>query len=276
MASAPIPEPLEPARRAGEGVDRRFATGRAVLALMLREMGTRYGRSPGGYVWALLEPMGVILILSVGFSLIMRNPALGSSFILFFATGFLPFGLYQNLSNNVARSINFSRALLFYPAVTWTDAILARFLLNTLTELLVMLILFAVLLGVTDARVLLDFSSILTAALLAAFLGLGIGVLNCALIGLMPLWAQVWSIATRPLFLMSGIFYLFSDLPQVAQSILWYNPLIHIIGLMRRGFYPTYAGDYISVAYVASVSLICLFLGVVLMGRYHRDILNDF
>jgi capsular polysaccharide transport system permease protein len=276
MASAPHPAPQEPATPPGQGVNRRFATGRAVLALMLREMGTRYGRSPGGYVWALLEPMGVILILSIGFSLVIRSPALGSSFILFFATGFLPFGLYQNISNNVARSINFSRALLFYPAVTWTDAVLARFLLNMLTDLLVMLILFAMILWITEARVLLDLGPIMASAALAAFLGLSVGVVNCALIGLFPIWMQVWSIITRPLFLISGIFYLFESVPQVAQDILWFNPLVHIIGLMRQGFYPTYAGDYISMTFVMTVSLVCLFMGVVLMGRYHRDILNDF
>ena len=276
MASAPLPAPQKPAIPPGQGVNRRFATGRAVLALMLREMGTRYGRSPGGYVWALLEPMGAILILSIGFSLIIRSPALGSSFILFFATGFLPFSLYQNISNNVARSINFSRALLFYPAVTWTDAVLARFLLNTLTDLLVILIIFTAILGITETRVLLDFGPVLQSVALATFLGLSVGVLNCALIGLLPIWAQVWAILTRPLFLMSGVIFLFGDLPQVAQNILWYNPLVHIVGLMRRGFYPTYGAEYVSVTFVVAVSLICLFMGVVLMGRYHRDILNDF
>ncbi|MDJ0823602.1 MAG: sugar ABC transporter permease, partial [Paracoccaceae bacterium] len=35
---------------------RRFATARAVMALMLREMSTSFGRSPGGYLWAILEP----------------------------------------------------------------------------------------------------------------------------------------------------------------------------------------------------------------------------
>ena len=39
---------------------RRFRSARAVVALMLREMATTYGRSPGGYVWApgYWEPRG--------------------------------------------------------------------------------------------------------------------------------------------------------------------------------------------------------------------------
>ena len=259
----------------GSGVNRRFATLRAVMALMIREMATRYGRSPGGYAWALLEPLGGVIILSVGMAIIVRTPPLGNSFVLFFATGFLPFQVYQNLSNNVARSINFSRALLFYPAVTWVDAVIARFVLNTLTDVLAMLILITGILSVIDTSTLLDIGPILMSLGLAILVGLGVGMLNCVIFGLFPVWMQVWSIVTRPLFLISGVIFLYDDMPAFAQDILWYNPLVHVTGLMRQGFYPTYRGDYISEAYVLTVALVCLFLGIVLMGRHHRDILNN-
>ncbi len=265
----PVPPRPLPVKR------RSFATPRAIMALMIREMATRYGRSPGGYVWALLEPIGGILILSLGFSLLLRNPPIGNSFILFFATGFLPFQLYQTLSIMVARSINFSRALLMYPAVSWIDAVLARFLLNMLTTLLIMLLVLALLVTFIDSQVSLDWLAILHSAALAVLLGFGIGMLNCALMGLYPIWDQIWSIATRPLFIISGVLFLFDDLPQLAQDILWWNPLIHVTGLMRSGFYPTYNGAYLSSVYVIGVGLTCLFFGVLLLSRYHREILNQ-
>ena len=41
----------------------RFQMGRTVVALMLREMATTYGRSAGGYAWAILDPvLGVTLL----------------------------------------------------------------------------------------------------------------------------------------------------------------------------------------------------------------------
>ena len=117
---------------------RRFKSGRVITALMLREMSTTYGRSPGGYLWAVLEPIGSIammtLILEVG--LRIRAPSLGTNFPLFFATGVMPFMMYQRTQAKVAMSLQFSRALLFYPGVTFVDAILARFFLNVLTQLI--------------------------------------------------------------------------------------------------------------------------------------------
>ncbi|MGC9371091.1 MAG: ABC transporter permease [Paracoccaceae bacterium] len=254
---------------------RSFATGRSILALILREMSTRYGRSPGGYLWAVLEPIGAILMLTFGFSLLLRSPSLGNSFILFYATGYLPLSLYMSTSNMVARAIGFSRPLLVYPSVTWADAVLARWILNTLTGLMVTYLLLAGILAVIDTRIALDILPILAALAMAALIGLGVGVMNCVLFGMFPVWTQVWTIVTRPLFLASGIFFIMEDLPPLAQKILWYNPLIHITGLMRTGFYPMYAPDYVSVVFVLSVALVCTALGLVLLRRYHQDILNS-
>jgi capsular polysaccharide transport system permease protein len=175
----------------------------------------------------------------------------------------------------VARSVNFSRALLYYPVVTWVDALAARIVLNTLTGILVAAIVLGLVSLFTETRMSFDVVPVLRAVALAILLGGGIGVLNCALFGLFPVWMQVWSIATRPLFLVSGVFFLYEDMPATAQSLLWWNPLVHIIGIMREGFYVSYQASYASVLFVALTGLLTLFFGVVLMGRYHRDILQN-
>lgn len=265
------PQPLRPSRSAG---GRSYPTFRTVVALILREMSTRYGRTPGGYLWAVLEPLGGILILSIGFSLILRSPPLGTSFVLFYATGFVPFTLYNTLANSTATAINFSKPLLRYPAVSWVDAVLARFTLNAITGLVVMVLLLGSILLLADTRIMVEVLPVLEAIALVMLLGLGIGMINCALIGLFPLWEMIWSILTRPLFLASGIFFLYESMPPLAQEILWYNPLIHLIGLLRSGFYPTYEAAYVSHAYVAGFSLVALAFGLLLMGRFHREILN--
>lgn len=269
-----MPSPRVQTPKIGKDHKRSFATFRAVFALILREMATRYGRSPGGYAWAVLEPLGGILVLGFGFSLLVRTPPLGTSFFLFFATGILVFSMYGNLSNTIARSINFSRALLFYPAVTWMDAVLARFILGVLTDTFIMILLLTGLVITIDTRTVLDIGAMVEAVILAAVLGLGIGMVNCVLFGLFDVWMQIWGIIMRPMFFISGVLFLFESMPLTLQSILWYNPLMHITGLMRRGFYSNYEASYVSVSYVLAIAIVSLFVGVVLMGRYHRVILN--
>lgn len=266
-----FPQAQEPRAKGG----RSFAPLRSITALILREMATRYARTPGGYIWGLLEPLAAIIFLSVGFSLIIRTPSLGNSFLLFYATGYMPFDLYGSVSTKTSQAINFSKPLLQFPAVTWIDAVLARFLLNSLTSILVSAILLTGILSVIDSRTIIALPTIVQAIAATLVLGLGVGTLNCALTGLYPAWGIAWSIFTRPLFLASGIFYLYEDLPPLARDILWYNPLMHIISLARSGFFPSYNPSYVNMAYVFSVGLILLVLGLLLMGRYHRDILQN-
>ena len=273
-----VPPPAPPVRpapaRPVSGGPRRFASLRTVTALILREMSTRYGRTPGGYLWAIAEPLGAIVVLSIGFSLVLRTPSLGNSFLLFYATGYLVFNLFNSVANTTARAINFSKPLLKYPAVTWLDAVLARFLLTSLTGIVIAIVLLTGILSVIDSHTTVNMVPVVEAFALAMLLGLGVGVTNCALMGLFPLWDVAWSIITRPLFLASAIIYIYEDLPPVAKEILWYNPLIHITGLMRRGFYSTYTAAHVTPLYPLFFGLAFLALGLLLLGRYHREILN--
>ena len=53
---------------------------------------------------------------------------------------------------------------------------------------------------------------------------------------------------------MSGMFYTFESLPPQAQAMLWCNPLIHVVGLMRVGFYAGYEPIYVSPLYVLGIA----------------------
>lgn len=243
---------------------------RTITALVLREMGSTYGRSPGGYLWAILEPVGAIIVLSLVFSVVVRAPSLGTSFILFYATGYLAFDFYMGLSNKIARALNYSRSLLAYPAVTWLDAVLARFLLNAITDVMVMVIVFVGVLMTLDTQPLVDIVPAVTSVVLAGLLGLGVGMVNSLLFGLFPLWVTLWSIVTRPLFLASGIFFIYEDMPPIVQDIIWWNPLIHITGLMRQAFYPTYHATYVSEAYCLGVALVLIAAGLLFLRAYYK------
>ncbi len=253
----------------------RFRSIRTITALMLREMGATYGASPGGYIWAVVQPVGMLVVLSVGFSLLVRSPSLGTSFFLFYATGYLPFMFYVDIAGKVAQSLRYARALLAYPSVTWADAVLARFILNILTQGTVFSIVISGIFIIIEPRTILDMLPILSGITMACLLGFGVGLMNAVLGGLFPIWTNLWQIVSRPLFLASGVFFIYEDLPSTAQNILWWNPLMHVTGLVRTGFYPTYQATYVSLTYGFGVALILIALGLVLMRGNHAKVLEN-
>jgi capsular polysaccharide transport system permease protein len=241
---------------------------RVIFALMVREMGTRFGRSAGGYLWAIAQPLGGILLLSFAFALALRSPPMGTSFLLFYATGVMPMQMFTSVSRAVAGAISSNRGLLNYPVVGTLDAVLAKFALAALTQLIIATVLFVGIIRGAELHVVLDLGLVALGFALAAALGLGIGVLNCVLFGFFPTWKNVWSVLTRPLFILSGVLFLYEQVPANFQAVLWWNPLTHIVAIMRAGFYGFYHPSFVSLPYVLGIALSAFVIGGLLMRRH--------
>ena len=211
-------------------------------------------RTPGGYIWAIVEPAAGIALLTVIYSIGFRSPPLGRDFALFYSAGMLPFLMYLDVSNKLAQSLTFSRRLLEYPRLTFLDAMIARLVLNFLTQLLVHFIILGAILVFGAPDTVLDYSKVVLAYVMVLALATGVETLNCFLSLSYPLWQTAWAIVTRPLFLASGIFFIFESIPQPYADYLWFNPLIHIVGMMRDAFYPFYQPTYVSLVYVMGLS----------------------
>ena len=228
-----------------------------------------------GYLWAILEPVAGLMLMSVIFSLAFRSPAIGTNFPLFFATGILPFMAYLDTSNKIAVSVRFSKQLLFYPGVTFVDAILARFLMNMFTHVMIGMIVLTAILVIYDLDVIMDPPAIAFGYAMGMSLAIGIGTLNCFLLSIYPVWERTWAILNRPLFILSCVIFVYDSVPLPYRDWLWWNPLVHVVGEVRAGVYATYDAAYVSPLYVFSVSLITFATGLLLLRRYYRDILND-
>ncbi|MFV0476117.1 MAG: ABC transporter permease [Pikeienuella sp.] len=243
----------------------KFINIRVIIALMMREMATRYGRSAGGYLWAILEPVGMIAILSVVFAMAIRTPALGDSFPLFFATGFLAFHFYTELSQFSSSAVMMNKPLLTYPRVTPIDSILARFFLQFFTLAISSIVIYTGIIYFDEIHTIYDFVAIMKSVFYASVLGLGVGATNTVIFTFFPTYQNVWKIINRPMFLISGVFFTYESMPRAVQDLLWFNPVIHVVGLMRRGFYPSYHADYVSEIYIGGMGAFFLTLGFFLV-----------
>jgi capsular polysaccharide transport system permease protein len=209
------------------------------------------------------------------FSLALRKPPLGTSFMLFYASGIIPFNMFRTISSRVSAAIGSNKGLLTYPVVTALDAVFAKFLLNFLTQVVIGVVLFTAIIWYMHLSVNLDLGAVALATVLAALLGLGIGTLNCVLFGFFPTWKNVWSVITRPLMFVSGVLHTYEAVPPRLQEILWWNPIVHTVGEMRSGFYGTYDSSYVSVPYVLVVALSTFVVGAYLLRRHASFLLEQ-
>lgn len=263
-----------PPRAPQEPATRRFRTLRVIMALIMREVGSRDSRSSLGFLWAFIEPIATVAILSIAFAMFTRTPRLGTNFPLYYVTGIVPFHMYTQTASRVSGSIRFSRQLLGFPSVTVLDVLFARFLLNYFINLIVFVILVYGVLLAYDLRVNVELEPVIVALMMVGALGIGIGTFNSVLFIRFPAYEYLWGMVSRPLMIASGVLILIEDLPDWLFHILWWNPVAHLVAEMRSGFYPFYDTNWVSPFYVFLIAATTFMLGLISLQRVVYDVLD--
>jgi capsular polysaccharide transport system permease protein len=235
---------------------------RVIAVLVLRETRATFGSSSFGYIWALLTPSAGVGLLVFIFSLVGRQPPYGASLALFFASGILALQLFNELSNKLMTVFAANRALLTYPIIKDVDTLLARAVLIFLTYFLIMSAFYAILLLSGLAELPARPGHLLLAYLATAILGFGFGTFNAVIFSLWETWIQVEKVLTRPLFFVSGIFYVPSQLPPEARDVLYWNPVLHLVEWFRHGLYPSYNSLVLDMWYPIYVGVFLTLLGL--------------
>lgn len=235
---------------------------RVVAALVLRETRTRFGKMKLGYLWAFLEPLSMVGILSAVFMAFGRKAPFGIHMLVFFASGMLAFQLYKNLSAQLSSAFSANQSLFTFPVVQRIDALYARTILEVATVLLVIIVLFgcAIMFGITGFPH--DLTKIGIAIFSLTLFGFGMGSINAVLIVLLPAWRPVEAMITRPLFFLSGIFYAVDTLPLKAREALLWNPILHGVEMMRLGLFSSYRSSHVDIIYLLWWGILTTLIGL--------------
>jgi capsular polysaccharide transport system permease protein len=225
-ARAPRPGPAGAAALAGH----------VVVALVLRETRTRFGRQRGGYLWALAEPVvyiGGFLLLA---ELAERAQGRDGAMAAHFAAGVLPFMLFRDIVQRALTAVQGNRGLLMHPVVTPLDLVLARALLEAATSLVVLCLIALGILAVWGEGLPREPLALLGAMATAAAFGLALGLPVAAAANVWPVVERVVSPLLRLAFFFSGVFFAPAALPAGLREWLLWNPMLHVTEAARHAW----------------------------------------
>lgn len=244
---------------------------RTIHALMLRESRTRYGRRSGGYVWALISPMILLVSMIVMFSFISRPAGAGDSLVVFFITAILPIFLVKNMIARGANAIRANRVLMHYPQVNAFEVVTARAILECLSYFIV-LILFVL---IMFAYFGLPFTAwmdrpvgMIGAGGALFVLCYGSGFLSSQIGRAFELWNELTGPLGRIILLTSGLFFTLGSLPPEFLAVVKYNPVAHIVEWIRDVSIRDFYSDLYDPWYPVQVGFIFLAVGLFIDWLY--------
>jgi len=237
---------------------------RVVLALVLRDMRSRFSHTFIGYIIMVLWPLSHLLALLVTYLFTRSLVPIGTSAAVFFATGLLPYILCLYPSRMIAMALVQNQPLLYFPIVKSLDVILARGVLEIVTSFWVVFI-FSVLLFIFDVDI---YPSQPEEALLAIaatiYLSFSMGFLSAVLFKLVRAWMIILIISMIGMYFSSGALFLPSAFPEQIQYYMSFNPLFHSVEWLRSAYYDGYNYGLLSRQYLVGFSTVLLCLGLAL------------
>lgn len=235
---------------------------RVIVAIMLRDIRTRFFGHGLGYLVMIGWPLVHVLILLAIFTLLDRSAPYGESMTLFFATGLVPFMAYNYMSRWTMLALVFNRPLLMFPVIKSLDVLLARTLLEMLGNLCSIILLLFILWTLHIDFMPLDLVQACYALGAAMLLGAGSGIINGVIAMGVPTWATGYSLVLVFMYMLSGVYFVPSAMPELLRELLSYNPVLQTVEWMRSAYYEGYS-TILDKSYAVWFGVVMIFLGLV-------------
>jgi lipopolysaccharide transport system permease protein len=235
--------------------------GDLLLTLSLHRVKVRYKQSRLGILWAVLQPLAMMLVFTLMFSLLRSAPSGDAPFPLFAYSALIPWTMFSGGLTNAASALTSHASLLTkatFPReilpLTYVVAAVVDLALASLL-LVVLMIWFGVALTWTALW------AVPAIALLILFL-LGLGLFLSALqvryrdVALaMPVLVQIWLFATPVIYSLETVR---AALPRPLYTAYVLNPMAGIVDTFRRGVVLHQGPDVQALATTAVLTLLLL------------------
>ena len=224
---------------------------RVIGALIIRELHTRFGRHYFGYIWLFFEPL--LLGTCIGLLHLWRDMPTAFGPFEFYAVGYVMYFIFRGVVNRASSAIPSNRGLLYHRNVTLPDIFFARHIIEFIscTGVLVLMLfgLFAVTGDFPESPV-----KIILAMIFMTLLSQGLALVFAALTEAIEGIERGIHAMTYLVLPVCGMFFLVNGLPEWAQEIVLWIPMVHIFELLRDGQFgsrfravydPAYIGAWI-------------------------------
>lgn len=203
-----------------------------IQLLTHRQIAGRYRQMLLGGLWAVLEPLAMLALMTVVFGAVLRVDTNGYPYPVFAFAGLIPWLLFSKATQAIAGSLQENMALLskvYFPRLVLPIVSLARELFDSLVTVIILIVLAAVYGFLPGWKYLLIIPALLGVGLAAAAVGLWVAALMVRFRDIRPLL----SIVLQAGMYLTPILYSPAMVPAQFMPIYQLNPMYWAVELFR-------------------------------------------
>ena len=239
--------------------------------LTAREIKRKYARSSLGIIWSVLNPLLMMIVMSLIFSTMFRRNI--ENFPIYYLTGQLFWELFSGATNSSMSALVDNKMLLIKAKLPKHTFILSRIytsLVNfgyTCIAYVLMLIVFKIKPSWTMLLFPVDI-------MFALIFSIGIGYMLAVMYVFFADIKYLYSVVLRILMYLSAIFYPITSLPEAMQTFIGYNPIYLTIVFARQCVMEGRVPDQSIWMRLISWSVISLALGMLVFKKKENTVMQ--
>lgn len=237
--------------------------------LVKRDFTTKYKESVLGIIWSFLNPLLIMIIFTVIFSVLFRREI--HNFPVYFLTGRVIYEFFVAATSGAMRSIRGNRGILtkiFVPRYMFAMGSIGYECINFLISLI---ILFGVMIVTGEQFHWMMFASIIPIILLIIMI-VGVGLILAVLNTYFSDIGHFYSVFTLLLMYASALFYPMEIVPANIQVIFTLNPLYITIDCFRCCIMYNVFPNVLSLIYLAIFSVMMFGVGFLLFRIHEKKL----
>jgi ABC-2 type transport system permease protein len=207
-----------------------------IYQLVRRDIVARYKRSVLGIAWTMLNPLGMMLILTIVFSQIFKSV---EGYPVFVLTGIIIWTFFAQTTSAIITAFVWGADFfqrIYLPKSAFAIAAIGTGLVNLLLSLVPLLLVMIFIRFPIHPTIIFEPIPIILFALYA----LGIGLFISSIAVNFPDVAEMYQIVLMAWMYLSGVFYPLDILPEKVGKFVALNPMLPMIELFRL---PIYYGE---------------------------------
>ncbi len=249
--------------------------GNIIWALMLRELGTRYGRDNIGFLWLIGEPLVFCGGVMVMWTLLRPKYEHGIPITPFVMTGYLPLTMLRHMISQAIQCVRVNAGLLYHRRITVLHLFTARMATEFVSVSFAFLTCFLVLATFRLVSAPPILGLVYLGWFLLAWLGLGLSLIVGALAARYEWVERIATLLTYALLPVSGTLFMVGWVPPSFRTFLLKIPIIHTVEMIRKGFFGDSVVTYYSVSYVVACSAVLTVIGLLMLGQVREHLLVE-
>lgn len=235
-----------------------------IFQLVRRDIVARYKRSVLGIAWTMLQPLGMMAVMTVVFSTLFHQVV---GYPAYFLSGFIAFTFFSQTTTAAIHQIVWGAALLnriYMPRTAFAISAVGTGLVNLVISLVPLILIVLVL----KIPITINILFLPVSMLLLTCFSLGIGLILSTMAVSFPDVSEMYQIVLVAWQYLTPVFYPEETIPEAYRFwIFTFNPMYYMLKFFRNPIYDGILPDWRTLLIGTGISLATLVVGWVVFSR---------